>query len=462
MQDMTTAALRTQELTLVAGERRFRYIGGELDRCFRQIVLDFPGHDAIWAMATAADGRVYVGLAGEHNAGDAMLIAVDIDAGSTEVIADCGALFGDQRGRGRMPHSKIHFAICPVGDDVYFATHVSGALNEQDLLAPIGHGPTADSISGYEGGRLLRYNIRAKQLHHYGVIVPSEGIRCLKVSDDAAWACGITYPKHRFFWRDLRTDETYISGRVGRFGGIDLFVAPDGTIWGTHDGFEGTCAGQLYRFDPATRRLVDVPAFLPRSTPGAMSYPETGSHVLHMTADPDGRALVSSYGESRLALFDPATLTVHDWGSVWDAPPVRKLKENFIERPFTLPSHRLATKPYFAWCPAYGKQPSLEVGGERYDRLVWYGEERWEYERNVRLVAVAYRRDDPSQFAKILYGTPLIDGHPAGHWAASAVLEDGRICFADRVRGASVTEGKFLRLSVFSPPSELTNLTPFD
>ncbi len=459
---MTKTAPHAVKPKLVPGERRFSYTGGELDGWFSQIVLNFPGHDAIWAMATAIDGRVYVGLAGEHNAGDAMLVAVDIDTRETEIIADCAKLFGDQRGMGRLPHSKIHFAICPVGDDVFFATHVSGALSELDLVGPIGHGPTADPVTGYEGGRLLRYNVRAKQLHQYGVIVPGEGIRCLKVSDDAAWACGITYPKHRFFWRDLRTDETYISGRVGRFGGIDLFVAPDGTIWGAHDGFEGTRAGQMYRFDPTTRRLIDVPAFLPRSTAEQMSYPETGSHVLHMTADPDGRALVSSYGESRVSLFDPATLQVYDWGSVWDAPPMRKLKENFRDKTFTLPSHRLATKPYFAWCPAYGKQRPLGIGGEKYDRLAWYGEERWEYERNVRLVALAYRQSDPSQFAKILFGTPSIEGHPAGHWAASAVLDDGRICFADRVRGASVTKGKFLRLSVFSPPNELTDLTPLE
>ena len=446
----------------VAGEERFTYAGNERDSWFSEIRLDFPGHDAIWAMATADDGRVYIGLAGEHNAGDAMLIALNVDTKEIEVIADCFKLFGDQRGAGRMPHSKIHFAICPVGDDVFFATHVSGAVSESDLVDPIGHGPVADPMTGFEGGRLLRYNMTEKKLHQYGVIVAGEGIRCLRVADDASWAAGITYPKHRFFWKDLKTDETYISGRVGRFGGIDLFVAPDGTIWGAHDGFEGTQAGQMYRFDPATRRLVDVLAFLPRSTTEAMSYPEVGSHVLHMTESPDGHALVSSYGESRVSMFDPVSQRVWDWGAVWDKPPVRRLRDNLKEKPGVLPSHRLATKPYFAWCPAFGPTAEFKVGNTVYDRIVWYGEERWEYERNVRLVAVAYQHDNPWRFAKILYDTPNVDGHPAGHWAASAVLPDGRICFADRVRGADAEHGKFLRVAIFRPPTTLSDLTPVE
>jgi hypothetical protein len=446
----------------VAGEQRFQYSGQQLDSWFSEIRLDFPGHDAIWAMATADDGRVYIGLAGEHNRGDAMLIALNVDTREIEIIADCVKLFGDQRAQGRMPHSKIHFAICPVGDDVFFATHVSGALTEEDLVGPIGAGPIADPISGFEGGRLLRYNMTEKKLHSYGVIVAGEGIRCLRVAEDASWAAGITYPKHRFFYKDLKTDETYISGRVGRFGGIDLFVDAKGLIWGAHDGFEGTQSGQMYYFDPATRRLVDVPAFLPRSTADAMSYPEVGSHVLHMTDSPDGQALVSSYGESRVAMFDPVSQRVWDWGAVWDRPPVRKLKEGFVKKHHHLPSHHLKTKPYFAWCPAFGPAGSYTVGDQTYDRLVWYGEERWEYERNVRLVAVAYRHDDPGQFAKVLYGTPNVEGHHAGHWAASAVLPDGRICFADRVRGADAEHGKFLRVTVFRPPTTLSDLTPVE
>ena len=61
--------------------------------------------------------------------------------------------------------------------------------------------------------------------------------------------------------------------------------------------------------------------------------------------------------------------------------------------------HRHA-KPDFAWSPAFDPA-GRKIEGRQYDRLVWYGEERWEYEQDVRLTAIAYNHDTPDQIVKI-------------------------------------------------------------
>ncbi len=443
-----------------ARETRYLYSGRALDSWFHAVPLEYPGHDSIWSLATADDGTIYIGLAGEHNKGTTALLAYSPRTGRTRIAADSAELIGDMRSKGRMPHSKIHFAICPVGRKIWFATHVSGAVNAGDIVGPVGRGPIAHPLTGYEGGRLMCYDSVTGRTEDYGVLVANEGVRCLQMSADGGIAYGITYPKHRFFMHDLSTRETYISGRVGRFGGIDLFMDPRGTVWGTHDGYEGTEPGQFYRFDPARRRLVDVPAFLPRSTSARMSYPEVGAHVLHMTPTPDGQAMVSCYGESRIALFDPRRLCVWDWGTVWEQAPKRRLLPARQFRKNVIPSARLAVKPHFAWCPAFDVFTPRTIAGDRYDRFVWYGEEQWEYERHVRLCAVAYNRRDPGRIVKIRFGTPKNDGFPSGHWAASTVGADGRIYFAERVRGKDTPDHRIrLRLSVFTPPKEIADLT---
>ena len=442
-----------------AQERRYTYCGKGLDSWFHAVPLEFPGHDSIWSLATADDGVIYIGLAGEHNKGTTALLAYSPKSGKVRIVADSAVLIGDMLPKGRMPHSKIHFAICPVGRKIWFATHVSGAVNSDDIIGPMGHGPIADPMTGYEGGRLMCYDSVTGKTEGFGVIVANEGIRCLQMSADGRVAYGITYPKHRFFMHDLATRETYISSRVGRYGGIDLFMDPRGVVWGAHDGFEGTEPGQFYRFAPATRRLVDVDAFLPRSTAGRMTFPELGAHVLHMTPTPDGQAMVSCYGESRIALFDPRRLRVWDWGTVWEKAPGRKVKPAKPGAEKGIPSSRLITKPHFAWCPAFDVFTPRTVAGARYDRFVWYGEEQWEYERHVRLCAVAYNRRDPGRIVKIRFGTPKNDGFPSGHWAASTVGADGRVYFAERVRAQDTPDDRLrLRLSVFTPPKEIGEL----
>ena len=193
-----------------------------------------------------------------------------------------------------------------------------------------------------------------------------------------------------------------------------------------------------------------------------MSFPRFGSHVLHMTATPDGQAVVSTYGESRIALFDPRSKRVFDWGSVWNKPQVQDLSvdyETFHKFPKKhFPVRRLrAPKPDFAWCPVFDRS-GRDVGGKHYDRLLWYGEEQWEYEQDVRLCAIAYNHRKPDEIVKIRFGTPVVGGDASGHWAASTLGPDGKVYFTDRVRDVSGKKKRRyarLRLVVFSPPAEL-------
>jgi len=433
-------------------ETRYEYVGNKLNSWFKNAPVRAPGRDTMWAMTAGDDGRIYIGLCSEILTGTAALAVYDPKGGRPRIVCDLTTFLGDMVEAGRIPHSKIHYTLSPAGRYVWFGTHVNAPRGVEDWKGPVGRGPMADPISGFEGGRLMRYDTRTGKTEDFGVLVASEGIRCLHLSADGRHGYGITYPKVRLFMRDLLGGETYVSGRLGRKGGIDVFVDPSGKVWGVHDGYEGFEPGQFYYFDPSSRRMVDTDVFLPSSGRYRMSFPQFGNHVLHLTPTPDGQAIVSSYGESRIALFDPKKQRLYDWGPVWRKPPVLKGKQ----RQETL-SHSSPVLPYYAWCPVFDKS-GRTIDGKRYDRLVWYGDECFELIEDVRLCAIAYNHDKPQEIVKILFGTPKVGKHAAGHWMDSARGRDGTIYFADRVRlpaDAAPDTEPVLRLAALTPPKDL-------
>jgi len=435
-----------------AKETRYIYAGDELDKWFKSIPIKAPGRDTLWDMATGDDGKIYVGVCSELKTGTAALAVYDPKRGRPRIVFEVNDLMGDMVKAGRIPHSKIHYTLCAAGRYMWFGTHVNAPHGPGDIYDPVGQGPMADAISGYEGGRLLRYDTRTGKTEQFGIVIPNEGIRCLHLSPDRRYGYGISYPKQRFFMRDLQTGETYLSGRVGRHGAIDVFVDPTGRVWGVHDGYEGTRAGQFYYFDQESRRLVDVDLFLPRSSRYSMCFPQLGNHVLHFTPTPDGQAVVSSYGEGRIALFDPKGPKVYDWGAVWEKPGVLHGKD----REATL-DNTFHTLPWYAWCPVFDRE-GRTIEGKHYDRLLWYGDERWEFIEDVRLCAIAYNHNRPDEIVKIRFGTPKLGDHPAGHWMDSTVGPDGTIYFTDRVRppaGVGLEVDPILRLAAFRSPKEL-------
>lgn len=425
----------------IVPEERFRYTGKAVSGWFRAVDLNrYPENRTIWAVEEAFD-KVYIGLCGEHEFGAAHLVAYDPKSDTVEEVCDVAAHIGSPTGAGKVPQTKIHFSICKVdggeGCKVYFGTHCSANLDDDDIEKGVGIGAMCHPTKGYEGGRIFVFHVDEGRCEDLGVAVPHEGIRCMKASPDGTKLFGITYPKVRLFQFDVEARRTtYLSPRLGKNGGIDLFLDEAGRVYGVSDGYKRRrIAGLLYRFHPETQRLEDLRLALPKL--GPRCHTRFRNHLLHAAAGPRGDVILSCYGECNIGLFQfgkrgPGRL--YDLGLSWDRP---EFKENL---------------PYFAWVPQFGKPRAYAVGGRAYDTIVWYGHERWEFKEPVRLNCLAYNHRRPTRVAKVIFGHVEVDGHEAGHWGASACDRKGRIYYGDRY----VVNGEAgIRLLIFTPPRKI-------
>ena len=425
-------------------EERFRYTGKAASSWFRAVDLNlYPENRTIWAV-TGAFGKIYVGLCGEHEYGAAHLVAYDPESDTVEEICDVAAHIGGPAGRGKVPQTKIHFAICKAehadGRKVFFGTHCSGNVDDDDIEKGVGVGGMCHPTEGYEGGHIFVHHVGTGRCEDLGIAVPNEGIRCMQVSRDGARLFGITYPKVRLFDFDVHARRTtYLSPRLGKSGGIDLFLDPMGNVYGVSDGYKRKrVAGLLYRYSPGDQRLEDVDLVLPKL--GRRCHTKFRNHLLHAAPGPDGNVVLSCYGECNVALFQSdgsGRGQLYDLGLSWDRPQS---------------GDKL---PYFAWVPQFGKTSPCTIGRRGYDTLVWYGHERWEYKEPVSLACLAYNRNRPDRVAKVMFGSIEVEGRQAGHWGAAGSDEQGRIYYGDRYS----VEGKAgVRLLIFSPPDEIAPL----
>ena len=433
-------------LPSVVPERRFRYTGAAVSSWFRAVDLNlYPKNRCVWA-AEEAFGKIYIGLCGEHEFGGAHLVSYGPKSDRLEEVCDIAALIGGPAGKGKVPHTKIHFAVCRATDEqgrkVYFGTHCSANLDDDDINKGVGVGAMCHPTDGYEGGHIFVHHVDEGRCEDLGIPVPHEGIRCMKASRDGATLFGITYPKVRLFQFDVRAGQlTYISPRLGKYGGIDLFFDAAGNVYGVSDGFRRRrVAGLLYRFDPESHRLEDLSLVLPKL--GRRCHTEYRNHLLHAAAGPHGDVLLSCYGECNVGLFQSngaGRERVYDLGLSWDRPQ---------------PKDKL---PYFAWVPQFAKPRLHTIAGQTYDTLGWYGHEKWEYQEPMSLACLAYNRDRLNRVAKVMFSGPVVDGHQVGHWGAAASDEDGHIYYGDRY----VSNGKAcVRLLIFTPPDQIAPIEP--
>jgi len=315
-------------LPTMVTEDRFRYTGTDASSWFKAIDLNlYPQNRTVWDVEEAF-GKIYVGLCGEHKLGNAHLVAYDPGTDKVEEICDVATLIGGPCGKGKIPHSKIHFSVCKVTDDegrkVYFGTHCAANVDDDDLNKGIGIGGMCHPTKGYEGGHIFVYRVDEGRCEDLGIPVPHEGIRCMKVSQDGTTLFGITYPKVCLFKFDVRAGRTtYLSPRLGRAGGIDLFLDATGDVYGVSDGYKRKrIAGLLYRFHPESNELEDLSLVLPKL--GRRCHTEFRNHLLHAVAGTHGDVILSCYGECNVALFQSdgaGKERLYDLGLSWDRPP---------------------------------------------------------------------------------------------------------------------------------------------
>ncbi len=211
----------------------------------------FPGlamMDGNWAaLFAASDGKVYAGLA--YHGGDGHLVFYDSKTDRTRDVGNLTALCGESLLK-RGPQSKIHAKFGEGKDGrIYFGTH---AGNWWDY-ARFG------TKEGYPGAHWMAYDPKTERVEDFGLACRNEGINT--GAYDPGWnrVYGLTHPRGHFVYYDVAKRVSVDKGRINNFESICRTIGIDdtGNVYGSFG------EGQIFKYDPRTDRIVELPLRLP-------------------------------------------------------------------------------------------------------------------------------------------------------------------------------------------------------
>ncbi len=204
--------------------------------------------DGNWAaLLAASDGKVYAGLA--YHGGDGHLAYYD---SKTDRMYDAGnltELCGESHLK-RGPQSKIHAKFGEGKDGrIYFGTH-AGYWWDYARFA---------TKEGYPGAHWMAFDPKTGRVEDFGLGVPNEGVNTGAYDPLFNRIYGLTHPRGHFVYYDVATRRAVDKGRVNNFESIcrTLGIDDEGNVYGSFG------QGQIYRFDPRTDEIVELPARIP-------------------------------------------------------------------------------------------------------------------------------------------------------------------------------------------------------
>jgi hypothetical protein len=204
--------------------------------------------DGNWAaLFAASDGKVYAGLA--YHGGDGHLAYYD---SKTDRMYDAGnltELCGESHLK-RGPQSKIHAKFGEGKDGrIYFGTH-AGYWWDYARFA---------TKEGYPGAHWMAFDPKTGRVEDFGLGVPNEGVNTGAYDPRFNRIYGLTHPRGHFVYYDVATRRAVDKGRVNNFESIcrTLGIDDEGNVYGSFG------QGQIYRFDPRTDEIVELPARIP-------------------------------------------------------------------------------------------------------------------------------------------------------------------------------------------------------
>ena len=204
--------------------------------------------DGNWAaLLAASDGKVYAGLA--YHGGDGHLAYYD---SKTDRMYDAGnltELCGESHLK-RGPQSKIHAKFGEGKDGrIYFGTH-AGYWWDYARFA---------TREGYPGAHWMAFDPKTGRVEDFGLGVPNEGVNTGAYDPLFNRIYGLTHPRGHFVYYDVATRRAVDKGRVNNFESIcrTLGIDDEGNVYGSFG------QGQIYRFDPRTDEIVELPARIP-------------------------------------------------------------------------------------------------------------------------------------------------------------------------------------------------------
>lgn len=218
------------------------------------VTLDFrifPGlaeMDGNWAaLKVAHDGKVYAGLA--CHGCDGHMVMYDPATDRVTDIGDLTRLAGESSLRIG-PQSKIHAKFGEGKDGrIYFGTHAGLWFD----YARVG------TKEGYPGAHWMAYDPQTGKVEDFGIGPRYEGINTGAYDPKFNRIYGLTHPRGHFVYYDVATRKAVDKGRMNNWESIcrTLGIDDEGNVYGSFG------AGQIYKYDPRTDEIVELPLHIP-------------------------------------------------------------------------------------------------------------------------------------------------------------------------------------------------------
>lgn len=211
----------------------------------------FPGlaqMDGNWAALTVAhDGRAYAGLA--CHGCDGHLVMYDPKSDQITDLGNLTALTGESA-LHIGPQSKIHAKFREGKDGrIFFATHAGWWFN----YARVG------TKEGYPGSHWMAFDPNSGKVQDFGIGPRYEGMNTGAYDPRYNRIYGLTHPRGHFVYYDVATGKTVDKGRLNNWESIcrTLGIDDEGRVYGNFG------AGQIYRYDPRTDEITELPVHIP-------------------------------------------------------------------------------------------------------------------------------------------------------------------------------------------------------
>jgi hypothetical protein len=345
-----------------------------------------PNHDSLWAVHAGSDGHIYFSSCSEGRASSAHLLRFDPAEGRLWDLLDIGELADDPYDSGRVPQSKIHTCLRETSYGYLYGVSHCTAPNSGEKLFEV-NGSFGDPVYGFRGSQMFRVRMATGEAEYMGLAVPWEGCRSLEIIERLHKAYLVSYPRHCLYEYDLGARESRLIGRIGTWGGFEIFSDSRERIWGSYDD------GRFFRYDPAQGEFEDLALRVP-GIPGRERLYNFFFFAKKFRPD---FVLATGYYDGRIFRINPEhgpEGTIEDYGFGW---------------PWGWNGQD--------WTPPYVQSPILYR-----DRWLFYGcNTIWEPTRLVILDIKTGRKE--------VLATLDFDGNPTAWLSEGALGPDGETIF---------------------------------
>jgi len=257
----------------------------------------FPGlaeMDGNWAaLAVGSDGKVYAGLA--CHGCDGHMVMYDPAADRVSDLGNLTRLAGEDNLQAG-PQSKIHAKFGEGTDGrIYFGTHAGLWFD----YARVG------TREGYPGAHWMAYDPKTGAVQDFGIGPRFEGINTGAYDPKFNRIYGLTHPRGHFVYYDVATGKAVDKGRMNNFESIcrTLGIDDEGNVYGNIG------AGQIYKYDPRTDEITELPLHVPVRQKGislGRDYEKSETHWRTVVWDRETRKFYGvDESASLLFSFDP-------------------------------------------------------------------------------------------------------------------------------------------------------------